>query len=119
MSEELTERARDLRRTMTDAERRLWRELRLEALGARFRRQVPIGSYIVDFACLECKLIVEVDGGQHLESSADTVRDQFLRGQGFRILRFWNHDVLQNTRGVLEAICAKLGRRGRTERPPT
>jgi len=70
---------------------------------------VPIGSYIVDFACLRRKLVIEVDGGQHLESEADSIRDRWLKGQGYRVLRFWNHDVLRNTEGVLEVIGARLG----------
>ena len=104
----LTSNARALRQNMTDAERRLWRELRRGALGARFRRQVPIGSYIVDFACLQCRLVIELDGGQHLENPDDRQRDTWLRSQGYRVLRFWNHDVLQNAEGVLTVILAAL-----------
>jgi very-short-patch-repair endonuclease len=104
----LTPNARALRQNMTDAERRLWRELRRRTLGARFRRQVPIGSYIVDFACLQCRLIIELDGGQHLENPEDLQRDAWLRSQGYRVLRFWNNDVLRNTEGVLTVILAAL-----------
>jgi very-short-patch-repair endonuclease len=106
---ETTARARALRQSMTDAERRLWRYLRRHFLGVHFRRQVPIGSYIVDFACLRRKLVIEVDGGQHLESEEDLVRDRWLKEQGYRVLRFWNHEVLRNTEGVLEVIGARLG----------
>ena len=104
MTDLQTERARELRQNMTDAERALWRELRQGALGAKFRRQAPVGKYIVDFACLEARLIVEVDGGQHAESRGDEERDRWLASQGFRVLRFWNNDVLGNLRGVLEVI---------------
>lgn len=102
-------RARQLRGRMTDAELRLWHGLRRKQVdGARFRRQHPIGCYIVDFVCLDQQLIVEVDGGQHLDSVRDVTRDQWLEAQGFRVLRFWNHDVLLRTREVLEAIWAAL-----------
>jgi very-short-patch-repair endonuclease len=101
--------ARTLRRTMTEAERHLWRHLRLDSLGARFRRQVPIGAYVDDFACLRRRLIVEIDRGQHLESREDEVRDAWLREQGYRVLRFWNHEVLANVEGVLQAILSELG----------
>jgi len=94
---------------MTDAERRLWYHLRAHRFdGQKFKRQVPIGPYGVDFACLGRKLIIEVDGGQHSESAADIRRDHYLTSQGFRVLRFWNNDVLRNTSGVLETILATL-----------
>jgi very-short-patch-repair endonuclease len=102
---------------MTDAERHLWRHLRERSLGFHFRRQVPIGAYVVDFACLRRWLIVEVDGGQHLQSREDEIRGDWLRSQGYRILRFWNHEVLTNVEGVLQAILAELsapGTRGLT-----
>ena len=93
--------ARQLRKNMTDAERALWRLLRQRQVnGLRFRRQVPIDHYIVDFACLEARLVIEVDGGQPFESQADKTRDAYLRSQGFRVLRFWNNDVLSNQDGV-------------------
>jgi very-short-patch-repair endonuclease len=76
--------------------------------GARFRRQVPIGRFIADFACLESSLIVELDGGQHLDNLHDANRDRYLRGRGFRILRFWDNDVLQETDAVLEVIQRSL-----------
>ncbi|TWT20163.1 endonuclease domain-containing protein [Luteimonas marina] len=103
------DRARELRRDMTDAERRLWRCLRLRQLdGFRFRRQVLVGPYIADFACLEAELLVEVDGGQHDGAEGDPVRDAFLRRHGFRILRFWNNEVLADLEGVCEVIQHRL-----------
>jgi very-short-patch-repair endonuclease len=97
---------------MTDAERTMWQALRAHRLqGASFKRQVPIGPYIVDFACHSASLIVEIDGGQHFEPShlkRHARRDSFLRQRGFRILRFHNHDVLSNRQGVLETIAASL-----------
>ncbi|HEY7553575.1 MAG TPA: endonuclease domain-containing protein [Candidatus Binatia bacterium] len=103
-------RARALRHNPTEAERLLWRHLRLWQLsGYKFRRQQPIGNYIVDFACLEKRLVVELDGGQHAEqSSYDIKRDEWLRGAGFRVLRFWNHDVLKNPLSVKERIFETL-----------
>ena len=102
----LTERARRLRRESTDAERALWASLRdRRLLGFKFARQVPIGPYVVDFACRERKLVVELDGGQHLDSAArDETRTQHLRSRGYEVLRFWNHDVLSHPDSVLEAI---------------
>jgi very-short-patch-repair endonuclease len=101
--------AKQLRRNMTDAEQRLWYYLRAHRLqGFKFKRQQPIGIYIVDFVCLDARLIIEVDGGQHGESQSDQVRDTWLRNQGFRIIRFWNNDVLQLTNTVLQAIVDAL-----------
>lgn len=98
-------RATTLRRHATDAEVVLWQRLRRrQILGLRFRRQVPIGPYIADFACLESKIIIEIDGSQHLNSEHDRVRDRFLRECGFRLLRYWSHDVLRETDAVMEAI---------------
>jgi very-short-patch-repair endonuclease len=105
----LRDRARGLRRSMTDAEQALWRELRRASLGWRFRRQFAIPPYIVDFACLEARLIVEADGGQHAVSEADGRRDAYLRRHGWRILRFWNNDILANRAGVLQRIADALG----------
>jgi very-short-patch-repair endonuclease len=94
---------------MTEAEKRIWFRLRAHRLnGASFRRQFPIGSYIIDFACLDARLIVEIDGGQHGESQRDRVRDAWLASKGFTILRFWNNDVLSNTNGVIERIVEAL-----------
>src|SRR5215471_702930 len=104
-----TDRSRRLRRDATDAERRLWYRLRARQIaGAKFVRQDPIGPYVVDFACREQRLIVEVDGGQHATDPRDAVRDQWLSDRGYRVLRFWNNDVLANTEGVLETIAAAL-----------
>jgi len=104
-------RARALRKNPTDAERTLWSHLRFwQVHGHKFRRQQPIGDYIVDFICLEKKLIIEVDGGQHAEQEIyDSARDAWLRAQGYFVLRFWNNDVLQNIDGVKETIFTALG----------
>ncbi len=106
-----TEFARQLRRNMTDAECRLWRHLRRRQLaGHKFRRQCPIGCYIVDFVCFEQMLVVELDGGQHAERGArDAQRDAWLQAQGYQVLRFWNNDVLQETESVLEVILGSIG----------
>jgi very-short-patch-repair endonuclease len=106
----VSERARTLRKNPTDAEIRLWSKLRHKQIeGFRFRRQRPVGPYIVDFICLNSQPIIEVDGGQHNEPSEyETRRTQYLENEGFRILRFWNIDVLANTDGVLEVIRGAL-----------
>ena len=104
MNKELTQVSRNLRNNLTEAEKYIWYMLRVNNLGVKFRRQAVIGRYIVDFVCFEKKLVVEVDGGQHVDSQEDQVRDQWLMGQGFKILRFWNHDVLKNREGVLQKI---------------
>ena len=100
------ENARHLRKNLTDAEQHLWRALRLrQILGVKFRRQHLIGPYIADFVCIERKLIIEVDGGQHAEQIAeDKARTAWLAAQGYRVMRFWNNEVLQNMDGVLEVI---------------
>ena len=101
--------AKRLRRDMTDAERNLWSVLRNAQLGgAKFRRQQPIGSYVADFVCLEQRLIVEADGGQHAESSVDRSRTSFLESKGYRVLRFWNNEILTNLDGVAQVISAAL-----------
>jgi very-short-patch-repair endonuclease len=101
----LTGRARRLRKKLTDAESLLWQHLRGRQLeGIRFRRQQPWGNYIVDFASFEARIVVEVDGSQHATSASDRTRDRWLEQQGYRVLRFWNNDVLKNTVGVLETI---------------
>jgi len=104
------ERARGLRNRMTDAELRLWLRLRCEQLdGFRFRRQIPIGPYIVDFVCFKARLIVEVDGGQHATNEAqDGRRTEWLASQGFRVLRFWNTDVLGGTDAVVQQIAKAI-----------
>ena len=108
----LRSRARSLRRNSTDAERVIWNELRAHRMnGASFRRQTPIGPYVVDFVCYAANLVVELDGGQHFESEhmmRDARRDAFLMSKGFRVLRFNNHDVMTNRQGVLETIAAAL-----------
>ena len=97
--------ATTLRNNATDAERGLWKLLRGDAInGLRFRRQLPIGTYIVDFVCFEARVIVEVDGGQHNGSAHDAQRDAWLKSEGFAVLRFWNNDVLQNIEGVRQVI---------------
>ncbi|WP_084182762.1 endonuclease domain-containing protein [Nevskia soli] len=102
----LTSLARNLRSNSTDAERLIWRSLRNRTLfSCKFRRQYPIGPYIADFACVEKRLIVELDGGQHADNVIqDEARTAFLQTQGYRVLRFWNNDVLSQTAAVLEAI---------------
>ena len=108
MKKGLTQTARRLRNNLTEAEKYLWYVLRIKNLGVEFRRQAGIGRYIVDFVCFEKKLIVEVDGGQHAESERDNIRDQWLKGEGFEILRFWNHDVLGNRDSIVENIMKYL-----------
>jgi very-short-patch-repair endonuclease len=104
--------ARRLRKNRTDAERRLWRELRrLKAHGFKFRQQVPIDRFIVDFACLSRRLIIEVDGGTHgtrAEIARDRSRDRYLQDQSFRILRVWNSEVRDNIDGVMDTVVAAL-----------
>ena len=102
--------ARKLRKASTDAEARLWQGLRARQLdGWKFRRQVPMGPYVADFICLDARLIVELDGGQHAERQAyDETRSQYLRSQGFDLLRFWDHDVLVNLEYVLEQLLDAL-----------
>ena len=96
--------ARQLRQHQTEAEQRLWYHLRARRfLGLKFRRQVPLGPYIVDFLCPALKLVIEADGGQH-DAAMGGCRDQWLRDRGYLVLRFWNHEILQNTEVVLEAI---------------
>jgi len=112
-----TERAQGLRREPTDAERTLWYGLRYGQLGWRFRRQFPIPPYIVDFACLEAQLAIECDGGQHAEPGEHDRRDAALRRQGWRVLRFWNNDILQNRLGVLQRILEALGGAGSRPSP--
>ena len=101
-----TKTARALRNNLTDAERRLWQKLKRRQIATlKFRRQQPIGAFIVDFVCLERRVIVEVDGGQHAEQVAyDEQRTRWLEAQGYLVLRFWNNDVLANTDAVAQAI---------------
>ena len=102
--------AKRFRKDATEAERLLWRRLRRKQLeGYKFRRQQAIGRYVVDFVCLEKSLIIEVDGGQHaIERAKDIEREKWLRERGFRIVRFWNNDVLKNPDGVVERIVEEI-----------
>src|SRR5580658_7965401 len=99
--------ARRLRKTSTRAEQKLWRYLRSRSLGGfKFVRQEPVGPYVADFVCREKRLVIEVDGGQHATSRRDSVRDHWLAEQRYRVLRFWNNDVLKNIEGVWDTIFA-------------
>ena len=102
--------ARVLRQRSTDAETALWLALRDRRLAEhKFRRQHPIGSYIVDFVCISAKLVVEVDGGQHAtQAKADGARTAYLNEKGFEVIRFWNNEVFENLEGVLETILQRL-----------
>jgi len=102
--------ARELRKSMTDAERKLWHGLRLRQMhGYKFRRQFTLGAYIVDFVCQEARLVIEVDGGQHAdEAYGDAQRDAWLSTQKFRVLRYWNNQVLNELDAVLEDIAREL-----------
>jgi very-short-patch-repair endonuclease len=106
------EKARALRKRLTLQEVKLWVKLReLKALGFHFRRQAPVGPYIVDFVCFRSHLVIEADGGQHgmpVGARSDQIRDAFLRSQGFRVLRFWNSDIDANLTGVIESILDAL-----------
>ena len=103
--------ARRLRVNQTDAETALWNRIRNRQIdGHKFVRQEPILGYVCDFVCRERRLIVEVDGGQHNESAADAIRDRRLMDEGYRVLRFWNNDVLGNTEGVLTTIQIELSK---------
>ena len=102
-------RARELRITMTDAERRLWSALRGRRLrGFKFRRQHRLGPFIADFVCVEHRLVIEADGGQHAERAVDARRTAWLEARGWRVLRFWNNDILANSEGVQDAILREL-----------
>jgi very-short-patch-repair endonuclease len=97
--------AKRLRREMTNAEGVLWHHLRNRATnGRKFRRQCPVGRYIADFVCIEGMLVVEVDGGQHAASQYDAIRTTYYESEGFRVVRFWDTDVLTDTETVLSAI---------------
>jgi very-short-patch-repair endonuclease len=102
--------ARHLRKKLTNAEQKLWRHIRSRQIyGCKFRRQTPIGQYIVDFVCLEKKFIVELDGGQHAEQQEyDHHRSEWLKSRGFRVIRFWNNEVWNNIEGVMEVISRML-----------
>jgi very-short-patch-repair endonuclease len=106
------ETARQLRLDQTDAEARLWRRLRHWPMdGTHFRRQVPIGPYVVDFACMAARLAIELDGSQHGEDEnilRDEARTRWLEAAGYRVIRFWNNDLISNMDGVLESIYAAV-----------
>jgi very-short-patch-repair endonuclease len=115
----MTGRARGLRKAMTEAEKRLWARLRGDVLGVRFRRQLVIDQrYIVDFCAPAISLIVEVDGGQHAASAADSQRDRALEALGYRILRFWNNEGLEETDAVAGAILAEVAARSSARASP-
>ncbi len=107
----LLHRSRELRRSNTEAEKRIWYYLRAKRmLGLKFKRQVVLGKYIADFVCLEKKLIIEVDGGQHMEQQAyDVKRSLYLESLGYIVLRFWNSEVLEQTQSVLDKIYKVCG----------
>ena len=101
--------SRVLRKDLTDAEQLLWRHLRANQLGIKFRRQHSVGRYILDFACISAQLAIELDGGQHIEMyTQDTERTAWLEDKGWRILRFWNNEVFDNVDGVLAHILSRL-----------
>ncbi|MFL9842175.1 DUF559 domain-containing protein [Sphingomonas sp. ST-64] len=105
----LLERARQMRSEMTQPERELWIALRAKRFdGIKFTRQVVIGPYIADFVCRSRKLIIELDGATHDDASRDDQRTTFLEGQGYRVVRFWNNDVMTNLEGVLDALSEAL-----------
>jgi len=110
MKEQLIRFAKSMRRQPTNAEAIIWATLRGARMqGFKFKRQQPIGAYIVDFVCFECGLVVEIDGGQHADDvSADQYRTQWLQSQGFRVLRFWNNEVIERRDDVLESIIRAL-----------
>ena len=102
-------RARQLRQQSTEVEQRLWRALREKLPHAKWRRQMPIGPYFVDLACFAGRIVIELDGGQHAEAGEyDLARTRTIERQGFRVLRFWNHDIMSNLDGILEVIAAAL-----------
>jgi BirA family biotin operon repressor/biotin-[acetyl-CoA-carboxylase] ligase len=105
----LTHLARNLRNSQTEAEQRLWLHLRTRRFeGAKFTRQHPIGNFIADFACRSLRLAIELDGGQHSESLTDANRTRIIEAHGYRVIRFWNHEVLENIDGVLTVIAEEI-----------
>ena len=105
MINRLVNTAKTLRKSQTDAEKLLWKHLRAKQMeGFKFRRQQPLRNYVIDFICLEQSLVIEVDGGQHADNKKDEERDAWLKSEGFKVLRFWNNEVLTNLKGVLEVI---------------
>ena len=114
------EQAKALRRQMTEAEKKVWHGLRgRQTQGYRFRHQVPLGRFIVDFVCHEARLIIEIDGGQHEPSSEKEIRrTRFLETEGYHVLRFWNNEVLENPSGVQTVIAQHLHRHHPHPNPP-
>lgn len=104
--------AKYLRKNQTDAERKIWRNIRNRQLGDfKFKRQYPMGPYILDFVCIDRKLVVEIDGGQHMERrEKDRKRTQYLESRGYRVIRFWNDQALKETPAVLESILECLNK---------
>jgi len=118
-SRRTVKRAKSLRKEPTEAEKKLWRLLRSRQLnGAKFKRQQPIGPFIADFVCHERRLIIEADGGQHAESQTDQRRTHFLNSAGYRVLRFWNSDILGNPEGVFQIIAETLDTPHPAQAPP-
>ena len=112
VNEARRQRARQLREQTNDAEKRLWRHLRtLKLHGSHFRRQVPIGPYVADFACMAARVVIELDGSQHAHLAnqlRDEARTQWLEREGFRVVRVWNNEIVQNIDGVLQGIYAEI-----------
>lgn len=107
-----TIRARDLRQSQTEAEKIIRHHLKAKRFfGHKFKRQHPIGHYFPDFVCLERKLVIEIDGGQHSENKKDVVRTKFLENEGYTVIRFWNNDVLGNIDGLLSSLSLTLSRK--------
>jgi len=122
MAKGLTQLAKSLRKRSTDVEQHLWSHLRAGRFeGIKFRRQHPVGQYIVDFVCLERKLIIELDGGQHAlpdEARKDRQRDAWLEKEGYTVVRFWDNEVLMKKNGILDAIRERLNRTPSPQSPP-
>lgn len=116
--EKMLQRARTLRRDSTEAEKALWPKLRAGQLGVKFRRQMWLAGYIADFASVEARLVIELDGGQHAECETDAIRTAAISAQGYQILRFWNNDVIDNLEGVLLMIQRALPSPSRARRGP-
>jgi very-short-patch-repair endonuclease len=115
-----TKRAQSLRNNATDCERLLWKELRASRLdGQKFSRQIPVGPYICDFVCRRRMLVIELDGGQHsANADVDAKRSRFIESAGYRVIRFWNHEVMENLDGVLKAIVLALDACPKDPGPP-
>ncbi len=115
----LLKKAKDLRQNQTDAEKKFWRLVRAKRFsGYKFKRQCVIGSYICDFACMNLRLVVEIDGGQHNENAADELRSKQLLNLGYRVIRFWNNDILTNIEGVAQNLSLTLSQRERELNTP-